>query len=126
MDSTLLENVYELIGGYCAYVINVSGDKRLSQDMDPLRRNGSEGSYLAVRSANGQHLNYSILEDTMQGLYNVLVGRSCDNEATFGIFHAESGLVGMGKVARHLEALLAPSQTLFIKTTDRNISAPLV
>ena len=68
MNSELLEIVFELIQSYCDYTIRVLGDRPLPPSMDPLTQNGAQGGRVTIKSAEGQRLTFSILEDTMRGL----------------------------------------------------------
>lgn len=87
MNSELLEIVFELIQSYCNYTVRV---------LDPLTRNGAQGGRVTIKSAEGQRLTFSILEDTMRGLSDVLILEKINSEAKFEVYHANLGMVDVG------------------------------
>ena len=103
MEHQLLENVYILIRSYCQYIIEMSGDRPLTPSIDPLSRTGQQGSKLKIKSVDGQRLTFSILEETMQGLLDVLIDGKIYFEAEFEVFHADLGMVGTGNVTGRSE-----------------------
>jgi hypothetical protein len=98
MKSELLEHIFEVIQSCCNYTIEAIGDRPLSSSIDPLTQHGAKGGRVVVESTSGQRLTFSILEDTMRGLTNVLIYNKLDSEAEFQIYHANLGMVGIGNV----------------------------
>ena len=58
---------------HCERLIDIFGpDIQLPPERDPLVLRGPFGSDIAIGSTPGQHLKYSAVVDTMNGLYEVL------------------------------------------------------
>ena len=103
MNSELLEIFFELIQSYCDYTIRVLGDRPLPPSMDSLSRNGAQGERVTIKYAEGQRLTFSILEDTMRGLSDVLIFEKINSDAEFEVYHANLSMVGVGNVTDRSE-----------------------
>ena len=58
---------------------------------------------VTIKSAEGQPLTFSILEDTMRGLSDVLIFENINSEAEFEVYHVNLGMVGEGNVTDRSE-----------------------
>ena len=99
MDSVILQTVLEHVRSFCTSVIMQDGDSWLPSYCDPYSCNGPHGGSVQMRSVRDQHLTYSILKATMQGLLNVLVIGGQDYSVEVEVFDFEWGLVGIGLVS---------------------------
>ena len=98
MDSVILQAVLERVRSFCTSVIMQDGDSWLPSYFDPYSCNGPYGGNVQMQSVQGQHLTWSILKATMQGLLNVLVIGDQDYSVEVEVFDFEWSLVGVGHV----------------------------
>ena len=99
MDSVILQSVLERVRSFCTSVIMQDGDSWLPSYFDPYSCNGPYGGNVQMQSSQDQHLTWSILKATMQGLLNVLVIGGQEYSVEVEVFDFEWSLVGVGQVS---------------------------
>lgn len=99
MDSVILQAVLESVRSFCTFAITQEGDSWLPSDLDPYSRNGPYGGNVRMRSVQDQHLTYSVLKSTMQGLLDVLVIGGQDYDVEVEVFNLDWSLIGTGQVS---------------------------
>lgn len=73
MDSAILQAVPECVHSFFISVTMQDGGGWLPSHLDPCRCNGPYGVNVQMRSVQDQHLTYSSLKASSQGLLNVSV-----------------------------------------------------
>lgn len=72
---------------HCERLIDIFGpDIQLPPERDSLTLRGPFGADIAIGSTPGQHLKYSVVLDTMNGLYEVSYIQEMNREAEVEIF----------------------------------------
>lgn len=99
IDSVILQAVLESVRSFCTFAITQEGDSWLPSDLDPYSRNGPYGGNVRMRSVQDQHLTYSVLRSTMQGLLDVLVIGGQDYDVEVEVFNLDWSLIGTGQVS---------------------------
>ena len=98
IDSVPLQRILQSVRAQCNYQIIREGDGPLPSHRDPFAFESS-GADLVVSSITPEHLTYSVLRNTMQGLLDVLVIGKVDCDAIFYIWENETliadGIVGI-------------------------------
>ena len=74
------------------------GDSILPKSEDPFVYNKGYGAYIAVHSAKGQHLTWSLLEGAVVGLHNGLYLRERYRASEFWVWDGPVRLVGVGEM----------------------------
>ena len=84
---------------YCEQHLEQKGDGPLPRSEDPFHEDLGYGAAITVVSVRLDHrLTWSILKETMDGLWDVLVTKSYYTESTIHIHHGTWGLVGRGTI----------------------------
>ena len=99
MDYEALQGILESVRSFCTSTIMRDGDSWLPPYYDPYSYNGPYGGNVQMRSVQDQHLIYSILKATMQGLINVLVIGGQDYSVEFEVFDFDWKFLGVGLVS---------------------------
>ena len=99
MDYEVLQGILESVRSFCTSTIMRDGDSWLPPYYDPYSYNGRYGGNVQMKSVQDQHLIYSILKATMQGLINVLVIGGQDYSVEFEVFDFDWKFLGVGLVS---------------------------